>query len=232
MANEIMITLESGIATIAPNVSMKNEKLAAHTQAIFALMTATKRNMFEIAVRLNVIASEKLYETDGYKDVFDYAAKVLGYKRNFVYKLTAAADKFIEANGNGGYVSVIVHDESDYTVSQLIEMNSVETDMVIALDENGVITPEMSTKEIREVVKDFKNGVIDIEGKRNENIETDGEIETDNEVESDNEDETALAIVAIMTACDTLLKDDRVIKNVNFAKKIKAFKNAVEKFEL
>lgn len=234
MANEIMVTLESGIATAAPRATFKNEQLQAHTTAIFELMNATKRNMFEIAARLLVIRNENLFEADGYKDVFDYAAKVLDYKRNFVYKLTAAAEKFIEQNANGnGYVSIIVHDDSDYTVSQLVELNSLENDTVIELDENGVIAPEMSTKEIREVVKDFKNNVIDAKGNRNETAD---EESTDEEsaTETDNEtvDDCAVAIVSIMTACDTLLADERIIANVNFAKKVKAFKKACEAFEL
>lgn len=235
MANEIMVTLESGIATAAPHVALKNEALQAHTNAIFELMNATKRNMFEIAARLLVIRNEELYTADGYKDVFDYAAKVLDYKRNFVYKLTNAAEKFIEANANGnGYVSIIVHDDCDYTVSQLVELNSLESDTVIALDENGVIAPEMSTKEIRETVKDYKNGVIDVEGNRTE-TETAESDESGENGESEGEetvDDCAIALVSIMTACDTLLADERIINNVNFAKKVKAFKKACEGFNL
>lgn len=235
MANEIMVTLESGIATAAPRATFKNEALQAHTQAIFELMNATKRNMFEVAARLLVIRNEKLYEADGYKDVFDYAAKVLDYKRNFVYKLTNAAEKFIEQNASGnGYVSVIVHDDCDYTVSQLVELNSLESDTVIELDENSVIAPEMSTKEIREVVKDFKNGVIDVKGNRNETA-ADEETATDEETAADDSetvDDCAMAILSIMNACDTLLADERIISNVNFAKKVKAFKKACEGFNL
>lgn len=235
MANEIMVTLESGIATAAPRVTLKNEALQAHTNAIFDLMNATKRNMFEIAARLLVIRNEELYTADGYKDVFDYAAKVLDYKRNFVYKLTSAAEKFIEANANGnGYVSIIVHDDCDYTVSQLVELNSLESDTVIALDENGVIAPEMSTKEIRETVKEFKTGVIDVEGNRNEtaNEETDNGGNDETADDSETVDDCAMAILSIMTACDTLLADERIINDVTFAKKVKAFKKACEGFNL
>lgn len=234
MANEIMVTLESGIATAAPRVTLKNEALQAHTNAIFELMNATKRNMFEIAARLLVIRNEELYTADGYKDVFDYAAKVLDYKRNFVYKLTNAAEKFIEANANGnGYVSIIVHDDCDYTVSQLVELNSLESDTVIALDENGVIAPEMSTKEIRETVKEFKTGVIDVEGNRNETAADESESGNEETAdESETIDDCAMAILSIMSACDTLLADERIINNVNFAKKVKAFKKACEGFNL
>lgn len=236
MANEIMTTLESGIATAA-HVTLKDEKLAMHTDAIINLMTQTKRNMFEIAARLLVIRDEKLYTADGYKDVFDYAAKVLDYKKNFVYKLTTAAEKYIEATpNNDGYVSILVHDDSDYTVSQLIELNGVENDNAIKLDENGVITPEMTTKEIRETVKDFKNGVIDVEGNRLSAAESEAESDTaDSEAAADDEemdDRAAMALRDICAACDILLADGRVIENAAFAKKVKAFKNACEKVEI
>lgn len=236
--NEVITTLESGIATAAPKATLTNEKLAAHTNAIYELMTATKRNMFEIAARLLIINKEELYKDDNYKDVFDYANKVLGYKKNFVYKLTAAAEKYIEHAATGdGYVSILVHDNSDYTVSQLIELNGVESDTAISLDENGVITPEMTTKEIREVVKDFKNGVIDVEGNKLETeTETETETESDGETTGGNENEeidtAAVAIQDIMNACDVLMKDERVIKDVNFLKKITAFKKVIEKYEI
>ncbi len=238
MANEIITTLESGITTLAPNAHLKNFALDSHTKAIFELMNATKRNMFEISARLLIINKEHLYEEDGYKDVFDYANKVLGYKKNFVYKLTATAEKYIEQNPNGeGYSSILVHDNSDYTVSQLIELNGIESDTAISLDENGVIVPEMTTKEIREVVKDLKNGIIDIEGNKltQESKETEETEETEENPSSSDEeqiDETGLAILAIMTNIDVLMKDERIIEDVQLLKKITNFKKTLEKLEL
>lgn len=163
MANEIMTTFETAI-TAQSELHFNNKKLAQHTKAIEKLMTATKRNMFEISARLLVIRNEDLFADDGFKDVFDYAEKMFGYKKNMVYKLTTAAEKFIEANPQGkGYVSILTHNDADYTVSQLIELNSLEPDTAVELDKKAIISPDMSTKEIREKVKAYKNGVIDID---------------------------------------------------------------------
>lgn len=163
MANEIMTTFETAI-TAQSELHFNNKKLAQHTKAIEKLMTATKRNMFEISARLLVIRNEDLFADDGFKDVFDYAEKMFGYKKNMVYKLTTAAEKFIEANPQGkGYVSILTHNDADYTVSQLIELNSLEPDTAVELDKKSIISPDMSTKEIREKVKAYKNGIIDID---------------------------------------------------------------------
>ncbi|MGN0014175.1 MAG: hypothetical protein ACI37T_02015 [Candidatus Gastranaerophilaceae bacterium] len=161
MSNEIMATFETAI-TPQQELHFNNKKLMQHTKAIEKLMTATKRNMFEISARLLVIRNENLFEDDGFKDVFDYAEQLFGYKKNMVYKLTTAAEKFIEASPTGkGYVSILTHDNADYTVSQLIELNSLEPDTAVELDQQKYISPTMSTKEIREVVKSYKNGELD-----------------------------------------------------------------------
>ena len=164
MANELMMTMETAI-TAQHELHLTNKKLLQHTKAIEKLMTATKRNMFEISARLLVIRNEELFIDDGFKDVFDYAEKLFGYKKNMVYKLTTAAEKFIEQSPQGkGYVSILTHDNADYTVSQLIELNSLEPDTAVELDKKEVISPDMTTKEIREVVKAYKNGEIDDNG--------------------------------------------------------------------
>ena len=236
MANEISTMLSNGVSTQAPQVTLKNEKLTVYTNAIFDLMEKSKRNMFEIAVRLLVISKEKLYEDDNYKDVFDFAFKVLGYKKNFVYKLTTSAEKYIEygKSEDGGYTSILAHDNKDYTVSQLIELNSIESDTALALNENGVISPEMTTKEIRGVIKDYKNGVIDVKG---DGIEHNDIKDNNNDDMKDNNneinvDDSAIAMVSILNACDTLMKDERLIKDISFMKKVTEFRQLIENYQL
>jgi len=211
MANEIMTVMESAVVTGGVEVSFKNKKLAQHTKAIEKLMVATKRNMFEIAVRLNVIATEKLYEADEYKDVFDYANRVLGYKKNFVYKLVAVAEKFIDEAADGkGYISIIAHENEDYSVSQLIELNSLEADTVSQLDANEEISPDMTTKEIREVVKAYKNGGKD----ETEEATEGGEEVAEGASENEEIDAAAIAIQNILDGIVTLQSDERFADKV------------------
>lgn len=224
MANEVMAVMESAVVTSGVETTFKNKKLAQHTKAIEKLMLATKRNMFEIAVRLNVIATEKLYEADEYKDVFDYANKVLGYKKNFVYKLVAVAEKFIDESADGkGYISIIAHENEDYSVSQLIELNSLEADTVSQLDAEEEISPDMTTKEIREVVKAYKNG-----GKVEEEA-AEGESETDTGAsESEEIDAAAVAIQNILDGLVTLQSDERFADKAEELTTFFAFINGLE----
>ena len=231
MNNEIMETLETSIVLNANRESgLKNKKLASHTRAIEKLMTATKRNMFEISARLLVIRNENLFADDGFKDVFDYAEKLFGYKKNMVYKLTTAAEKFIEQSPQGkGYVSILTHENEDYTVSQLIELNAIEPDTAVKLDELEVISPQMTTKEIREVVKAYKKGEIDENGNRVGSDEAEEESEPEPE-ETEAVDETAKLIITTADNIGKILEDERIIKDpmtVSKLQEIKKFLNSI-----
>lgn len=230
MNNEIMETMETAIVLNANRESgLKNKKLASHTKAIEKLMTATKRNMFEISARLLVIRNENLFADDGFKDVFDYAERLFGYKKNMVYKLTTAAEKFIEQSPQGkGYVSILTHDDADYTVSQLIELNAIEPDTAVKLDELEVISPSMTTKEIREVVKAYKKGEIDENG--NYLATDEGEAEESEAIEPEVVDETAMLIIQTADNIGKILEDERIIKDtmtVSKLQEMKKFLNAI-----
>lgn len=233
MNNELITTIESAIVlNVNRESGLKNKKLASHTRAIEKLMTATKRNMFEISARLLVIRNEDLFVDDGFKDVFDYAEQLFGYKKNMVYKLTTAAEKFIEQSPQGkGYVSILTHENEDYTVSQLIELNSIEPDTAVKLDQLEVISPQMSTKEIREVVKAYKKGEIDEDG----NFKSVNEDEADEAAESGDSDEeavdeTAKLIIATADNIGKILEDERIIKDtmtVSKLQEIRKFLNTI-----
>lgn len=232
MNNEIMETMETAIVLNANReVGLKNKKLASHTKAIEKLMTATKRNMFEISARLLVIRNEDLFADDGFKDVFDYAEKLFGYKKNMVYKLTTAAEKFIEQSPQGkGYVSILTHDDADYTVSQLIELNAIEPDTAVKLDELEVISPKMTTKEIREVVKAYKKGEIDENGNFVGSDEPEAE-ETE-EAEPEEVDETAMLIVDTMHNISRILEDERIIKDTMTVSKLQEMRKFLDSINL
>lgn len=233
MANDLIAVLENGITVYAPNSEFANEKLQNYTMRIFELTQATKRNLFEIAVLLNTINDENLYKTGGFNSIQEYAEKNFGYKKSMVYKMLDVARKFIDFRENGGYVSRLIHKDIDYSVSQLMELNQVEFDTAKSLDENGVITPEMTTKEIREVVKNFKNGEIDATGQiLSENEENDT---NDNEAEnSENEEifngDIADEMNAIIEHCENLLKISTISDNEKAAKKIDTFKKYLMRF--
>ena len=218
------------------SLNLKNKKLSEQTKAIGNLIYDTKRSIFEISVRLLIIRNENLFKDD-FKDVFEYAEKLFGYKKNMVYKLLTTAEKFIEGNPQGGgYVSILVHDDKDYTVSQLIELNSIESDEAIKLDELEVISPDMTTKEIRKAVKAYKNNEIDENGNfvsnnSETNEETERETNEETKIEA-NVDGTALSIMNMITDISKILVDERIIKDSLKVAKLQEMKKFLESINL
>ena len=219
--SEIIEVVEKGIATVSTPNDFKDKALARHTVAIEKLMNGVKKNMVEIAVRLKDIKEKALYEKDGFTDLFDYASKVLGYKKSMVYKMVNVADKFIAEQPNGkGYASIIVHDTEDYSVSQLMELGSLTAEEAIALDENCKIDPSMTAKDIREVVKEYQKKD---EPKKDEPKKDEPKEESEQEESEQEEvDGTALAILDVAENLVNILLDDRITKDDK--KKIEDFK--------
>lgn len=164
MANvEIMQSFETGTKVNDTSVTIKNKSLQSQTKAIIKLMHQMKSNLFEIAMRLKAIQDGKMYESDGFADVQDYAEQVFGYKKSMTYNLLRVADMYLIQDGRT-YHSLLAHETNDYTVSQLQEVVTIEPAQAKILDANSVISPDMTTKEIRAQVKKFRNGEIDENG--------------------------------------------------------------------
>lgn len=150
-ANEITI--------VNANFNLENVKLA-----IQALEGNMNKNLFTIANLLNRVQSTELYKGAGFKNIAEWSEKELGYKKVFTYGLVKVAARFL----NGQSVSPFKQeDEKDYTVSQLIELTTLEDVEIRGLINEGELSPYMSTKEIRQLVKDTKS----IETKMEEVVE-------------------------------------------------------------
>ena len=164
---------------------INNAKLKKHTQAIIELQNANTRNNFAIAVHLKVIRDEELFTDDGFVDVFDYAKKTLDFSKVYVYKNIVNAEKFIEVKKigrNTTYTSNLPHNGKDFTSGQLIELQCLEYDTVKKLVEDGVISSDMTTKEIRNIVKEHKPAK-----KKNTNVTQNISEATDTEINEGDE---------------------------------------------
>lgn len=203
--NEI---IESGINTAGTELAFVNKQLARYTTQIEKLMNGVKKNMVEIAVRLATIKEEKLYEQDGFSDVFDYALKTFDYKKATVYKMIASANKYIEKTADGkGYQSILIRDGEDYTVTQLMELNGLEVEDAEHLNEVNKIDPSMTAKDIREVVKEFQS-----KKKQEEEPEEPEEEQQEEPEEPEEVDRTALAILTVSEDLVNILLDERLTK--------------------
>lgn len=152
--------IESGIHLDVKMDNLVNERLKEQTAKITSLLDGAKYNLYEVAMRLLVIKNEELYKEDNFTDVYDYTKKVFGYGKNMTYKMIKTAETLVEEKrveeNKVEYRSIICHDESDYSMSQLFELGTLAPKEVVELDADGAINPSMTTKEIREVVKDTK----------------------------------------------------------------------------
>ena len=152
--------IEKGIHLDVMMDNLVNERLKEHTARITSLLDGAKYNLYEVAMHLMVIKNEELYKDDNFTDIYDYTKKVFGYGKNMTYKMIKTAETLVEEKrveeDKVEYRSIICHDESDYSMSQLFELGTLAPKEVVELDADGAINPSMSTKEIREVVKDTK----------------------------------------------------------------------------
>lgn len=152
--------IESGIHLDVKMDNLVNERLREQTAKITSLLDGAKYNLYEVAMRLLVIKKEELYKEDNFVDIYDYTKKVFGYGKNMTYKMVKTAETLVEEKmldeNKVEYRSIICHDESDYSMSQLFELGTLAPEEVVDLDADGAINPSMTTKEIREVVKDTK----------------------------------------------------------------------------
>ena len=147
--------IESGIHFEVKMDNLVNERLREQTAKITSLLDGAKYNLYEVAMRLLVIQDEELYKDDGFVNIYDYTKKVFGYGKNMTYKMITTAKTLVEQKGEE-YRSIICHDDCDYSMSQLFELGTLAPKEVVELDADGAISPSMTTKQIREVVKDTK----------------------------------------------------------------------------
>ena len=152
--------IESGIHLDVKMDNIVNERLREQTAKITSLLDGAKYNLYEVAMRLLVIKNEELYKDDNLTDIYDYTKKFFGYGKNMTYKMIKTAETLVEEKmldeNKVEYRSIICHDDSDYSMSQLFELGTLAPKEVVGLDADGAINPSMTTKEIREVVKDTK----------------------------------------------------------------------------
>ena len=172
--------IESGIHLDVKMDNIVNERLREQTAKITSLLDGAKYNLYEVAMRLLVIKNEELYKDDNLTDIYDYTKKFFGYGKNMTYKMIKTAETLVEEKmldeNKVEYRSIICHDDSDYSMSQLFELGTLAPKEVVELDADGAINPSMTTKEIREVVKDTKE-MMKNEAENEEPTEGETEIE-------------------------------------------------------
>lgn len=136
-------------------VQISNTKLRNYTEQIFKQGLNIKKAFAKVATILVKIDDSKCFESDGFESVQDYALQVFGWKQATTYAMLRIGREYIDGKT---LESVLPHETgNDYSNSQLqalLPLKSVET--AKALAEKEIINPEMTVKEIKKIVKDYK----------------------------------------------------------------------------
>lgn len=151
MANAMTVTSKVDGA----NVTIKNGALQKETQRIIDALNDAKNSLYTVAFTLNKINTGKLYEADGFADIYDYGNTVFGYKRAMVNNMIRVGANYLTSDGHG-VKSLMAHSDTDYSVSQMQELLTIPVDDAKQLDADGKINPDMTTKEIRDVVSAYR----------------------------------------------------------------------------
>lgn len=109
---------------------------------------------YEIAALITKVENDDLYAGDGFNDICDYSKRCFGFEKTTTYNLLKIGRFFIEETENGDIKTVLTHiKDKDYTVSQVIKMLPLGIDRAKELTNDGVITSDMSCRQIEKVVK-------------------------------------------------------------------------------
>lgn len=194
--NDIMVAnTQNTVATLT------DRKLIQATNRIEKFMIGAKKSLFAIAVELQKIDLQKLWEKDGFKNVSDYGEKVLGYKHAMTNNMIRIATSYIEATTQE---SILPHAEKkDWSLGQLQELLTITPEEAQKLVDDDVINVGMSTKKIREAVKLYKNPAIETEEAEKTEAETE-ENNTEAEVDAITESEYNNAMMLLGEVFDEL----------------------------
>ena len=157
------------VETTLAHTKGDENKLAAHVKAITKLTDGVKKSVFEIAVRMNAVNTERLYEIGGYANIAEWAAAELGYARSTTLNYVKIAERFLEVDTKASKGKMIINticarrDESgavtvDYKIGQLNAAGRATADDFVTMDSEGVISPDMSADAIKKAVKTWYEG--------------------------------------------------------------------------
>ena len=137
-----------------------NRDLDKATTKVNKLGTSIQRNLFEVAAIVAEVDRTQCYEDDGFKNVHEWTAQAFGIKKTASYSLLKIGKEYVEVlvNEKGkaiSYGSNLYHaTEKDFSMSQVEALLPAGKDLAEDLAATEKVTPEMTVKEIKKVVKE------------------------------------------------------------------------------
>lgn len=158
-------------------ISFNNKQLNTATKNIYGYVFGMEKNKFKMAAEMSRILENNLF-VDDFDNFETYAGTVFNLKKAMAYNYAAIGKDWVARNekGNPTGESILTHDTVDYQITKILALMKVGVKQAIQWANDGTITPFMSVKEIKDVVKDWetKQNAIDVEA-----TETESEPETE-----------------------------------------------------
>ena len=137
-----------------------SKHLEKATQRIQKLSSTIGNNLFAIAWIISETADEMAQEienADGFTNVHEWTEKAFGFKKSMSYNLLNVGRRFTAKVTNGKITTyrdnITSPNENGYSISQCIQFLPYVDDDVEQAHQAGIITPEMSCKQISETLK-------------------------------------------------------------------------------
>lgn len=109
-------------------------------------------SQLKIAFVLKTVYDEKLYHIDGYKNIYDYAYDNYNIARGTCSNWLKVVDNFGVLNKQTGFYGLDSRLQ-DFSITQLILIRGLTIEQI----QTANITPDMSTREIKQIAKDELN---------------------------------------------------------------------------
>lgn len=160
--NEIMVNIKEDVSTGSIRLDRSIKKIRTEIER-------GVKASHKIAVELNNIKTNELYTDIGYDDFSAFAEQYFGISKSQASRLTAVADTFLRPEFDGKY--------DKYSNSQLVEMLKANAAQL------AKITPEMSVRAIRDLIKSDNLMIDDNDNDDDNNDDNSGDSNDENGVE-------------------------------------------------
>lgn len=141
------------------DLKLKSDHYAAFSNKINESLKSTTKNFVEIGYYLSQVRDEKLYEIEGYSDIYDYSNKVFGISKTTTSNFIGIFEKFGQVIGNEYYKTFEIKNEyQGFSLSKLIELLPVKDEDLSKYKETMSVSEIRSVKsleKIDETVKEF-----------------------------------------------------------------------------
>ena len=155
-------------------LSLVDKDLKDYTTKIKKCGDNIRKNYIKIAHLLYEVESKECYLEDGFESAIDYAGQVLGIQKTTAYNMLKIGKEYVAENGER---TILTDTGADYSVSQIQALLPLGVEKVKEINDEGVITPDMSVRQIKNIVK----GLTDSSDAVEDESTVDGEVteETD-----------------------------------------------------